>query len=195
MLLCEVASLRSTSDPRLRSIVLSTSPFGLRKTSRPMGFFARQIAPSGPRGWGWPRQEETFQLHLKWGSSTVVVWDIPLIGLGDIMYWSWGLGTLVQRAPEAPRGPERRKDGNIMPTTVVKEYDAHIDIKKRVTLRGAEAEYYAVRMFDDGHIVLEPRVLVPPEMISKRTLKMLDTAAANFKKGKVSKPIDLDRYL
>ncbi len=82
-----------------------------------------------------------------------------------------------------------------MLTTVVKEYDAHIDIKKRVTLRGAEAEYYAVRMFDDGHIVLEPRVLVPPEMISKRTLKMLDTAAANFKKGKVSKPIDLDRYL
>jgi len=82
-----------------------------------------------------------------------------------------------------------------MPTTVVKEYDAHIDIKKRVTLRGAEAEYYAVRMFDDGHIVLEPRVLVPPEMISKRTLKMLDKAAANFKKGKVSKPIDLDRYL
>ena len=82
-----------------------------------------------------------------------------------------------------------------MLTTVVKEYDAHIDIKKRVTLRGAEAEYYAVRMFDDGHIVLEPRVLVPPEMISKRTLKMLDKAAANFKKGKVSKPIDLDRYL
>ncbi len=82
-----------------------------------------------------------------------------------------------------------------MQSAVVKEYDAHLDMKKRVTLRGAEAEYYAVRMFDDGHIVLEPRVLVPPEMISKRTLKMLDKAAANFKKGKVSKPIDLDRYL
>jgi hypothetical protein len=82
-----------------------------------------------------------------------------------------------------------------MQTAVVKEYDAHLDMKKRVTLRGAEAEYYAVRMFEDGHIVLEPRVLVPPEMISKRSLKMLDKAAANFKKGKVSKPIDLDRYL
>ena len=82
-----------------------------------------------------------------------------------------------------------------MQTAVVKEYDAHLDMKKRVTLRGAQAEYYAVRMFDDGHIVLEPRVLVPPEMISKRTLKMLDKAATNFKKGNVSKPIDLDRYL
>ena len=82
-----------------------------------------------------------------------------------------------------------------MQNTVIKEYDAHLDMKKRVTLRGAEAEYYAVRMFEDGHIVLEPRVLVPPEMLSKRTLKMLDKAAMNFKKGKVSKPIDLDRYL
>lgn len=82
-----------------------------------------------------------------------------------------------------------------MSVTLVKEYDAHLDVKKRVTLRGAEAEYYAVRMFNDGHIVLEPRVLVPPEMISKRTLRMLDKAAVNFKKGNVSKPIDLDRYL
>jgi hypothetical protein len=82
-----------------------------------------------------------------------------------------------------------------MSVTLVKEYDAHLDMKKRVTLRGAEAEYYAVRMFDDGRIVLEPRVLVPPDMISKRTLKMLDKAATNFKNGKVSKPIDLDRYL
>ncbi|MDE0837658.1 MAG: hypothetical protein OSB41_01260 [Kiritimatiellae bacterium] len=82
-----------------------------------------------------------------------------------------------------------------MSVTVVKEYDAHLDMKKRVTLRGAEAEYYAVRMFDDGRIVLEPRVLVPPDMVSKRTLKVLDKAAKNFKKGNVSEPIDLDRYL
>ena len=82
-----------------------------------------------------------------------------------------------------------------MSTAVVKEYDAHLDMKKRITLRGAEAEYYAVRLFDDGHILLEPRVLVPPDVVSKRTLRMLDRAAENFKKGKVSEPIDLDRYL
>ena len=82
-----------------------------------------------------------------------------------------------------------------MNATVVKEYGAHLDVKKRVTLRGAEAEHYAVRMFADGRILLEPRVLVPPEAVSKKTLRMLDKAAGNFRKGKVSAPIDLDRYL
>lgn len=82
-----------------------------------------------------------------------------------------------------------------MSTTIVKEYDAHLDNKRRITLRGVRAEYFAVRMFDDGRIVLNPRVLVPPEAVSKRTLRMLDRAAANFKEGKVSDPIDLDRYL
>jgi len=82
-----------------------------------------------------------------------------------------------------------------MSATVIKEYDAHLDAKKRVTLRGTEVQYYAVKMFSDGRVMLEPRVLVPPEAISKRTLKMLDRAARNFKRGKVSEPIDLDRYL
>ena len=79
--------------------------------------------------------------------------------------------------------------------TVIKEYDAHLDPKKRIKLRGAEVQYYAVKMFSDGRVMLEPRVLVPPEVISKRTLKMLDRAARNYRKGKVSEPIDLDRYL
>ena len=82
-----------------------------------------------------------------------------------------------------------------MKPTVIKEYDAHLDVKKRITLREAVAEYYAVQMFDDGRIMLEPRVLVPPETVSKRTLKMMDKAAMNFKNGKVSTPIDLDKYL
>lgn len=82
-----------------------------------------------------------------------------------------------------------------MKPVVIKEYDAHLDVKKRITLREAGAEYYAVKMFDDGCIMLEPRVLVPPETVSKRTLKMLDKAAMNFKNGKVSAPIDIDKYL
>ena len=80
-------------------------------------------------------------------------------------------------------------------SAVVKEYDAHLDAKNRLTLRGADVEYYSVKLFDDGHVVLEPRVLVPPEAVSKKTLKMMDKAAKNLKKGKVSKPIDLDKYL
>jgi len=82
-----------------------------------------------------------------------------------------------------------------MNPAVVKEYDAHLDVKKRITLRGAEAEYYAVRLFEDGHILLEPRVLVPPEAVSRKTLRMLDATAKSFKKGEASNPIDLDRYL
>ena len=100
----------------------------------------------------------------------------------------------VLETSEARWGPEIRK-GKSMNTKVVKEYDAHLDMKKRITLRGANTEYFAVRMFNDGHILLEPRVLVPPETVSKKTLRMLDQSAGNFKKGKVSEQIDLDRYL
>lgn len=82
-----------------------------------------------------------------------------------------------------------------MSTDVVKEYEAHLDTKNRITIRGAESEYYAVKTFRDGRILLEPRVLVPPESVSKRALKMLDRSAKNFTRGKVSKPIDLDPYL
>ncbi|MGA0332431.1 MAG: hypothetical protein ACO3N7_00400 [Kiritimatiellia bacterium] len=82
-----------------------------------------------------------------------------------------------------------------MNAVVVKEYDAHLDAKKRVTLRGAQTDYYAVKVFSDGRVVMEPRVLVSPEMISKRSLKMLEGSVKNFKAGKVSDPIDLDAYL
>jgi hypothetical protein len=82
-----------------------------------------------------------------------------------------------------------------MSISVVKEYNAHIDAKKRITLRGCEAEYYSVKLLNDGRIMLEPRVLVPPEAVSKRTLKMLDKSAKNLKNCVVSDPIDLDKYL
>ena len=82
-----------------------------------------------------------------------------------------------------------------MSPTLVKEYDAHLDSKKRVTLRGASTDYYAVKVFSDGRVMMEPRVLVAPEEVSKRALKMLDKSAKNFKAGKVSDPIDLDQYV
>ncbi len=82
-----------------------------------------------------------------------------------------------------------------MSATLVKEYETHLDTKKRITIRGAECEYYAVKTFSDGHVLLEPRVLVPPDAVSKRTLKMMDKSAKNYKRGKVSEPIELDGYL
>lgn len=76
----------------------------------------------------------------------------------------------------------------------VSEYDAKIDVKKRLTLRGAQYGHYHVKEFQDGRIVLEPRELVKPFTVSRRTLKMMDSSMANMKKGLVSDPIDLSAF-
>lgn len=76
----------------------------------------------------------------------------------------------------------------------VKEYDAKMDTKKRVTLRGATYEHYHVEEYSDGKIVLEPRELVKPIEVSKRTLATMDASMKNLKKGKASKPVDLSAF-
>jgi hypothetical protein len=76
----------------------------------------------------------------------------------------------------------------------VKEYDTRIDLKKRVTIRGALYDHYHVTEFDDGRIVLEPRELVVPLELSKRSLAMMDAAMVNLKAGKVSAPVDLSAF-
>lgn len=76
----------------------------------------------------------------------------------------------------------------------VKEYDARMDMKKRVTLRGAKYGNYHVQEYPDGKIVLEPRELVAPFEVSRNTLGMMDSAMANVKKGKASKPVDLSSF-
>lgn len=72
-----------------------------------------------------------------------------------------------------------------------KIYDVHIDSKKRVTLRGAKYEYYNVREFENGCIMLEPRELIVPEDLSARTLEVMDQSIKNFKLGNISEPVDL----
>jgi len=81
-----------------------------------------------------------------------------------------------------------------MTTSVLNQYTAHLDAKKRLTIRGAWAEFFAVQVFDDGHVVLKPRVLVDPAAISRRTLRMMDHSAANLKKQKASPAINLEKY-
>jgi len=76
----------------------------------------------------------------------------------------------------------------------VKEYDARIDMKKRVTLRGAKYANYHVQEYPNGRIVLEPRELVAPFEVSRNTLGMMDSAMENIKKGKASKPVDLSAF-
>lgn len=76
----------------------------------------------------------------------------------------------------------------------LKDYTVHIDDKKRVTLRGAKYRYYNVKEYENGCIILEPRELEVPKTISVKTLKAMDEAVANFKKGDVSEPIDLSDF-
>ena len=78
--------------------------------------------------------------------------------------------------------------------TAVKEYDANMDSKKRITLRNALFEYYHVEEYEDGRIVLEPRELVAPFQISEKSLAMMDESMENLKKGKVSPAIDLSAF-
>lgn len=77
---------------------------------------------------------------------------------------------------------------------LVKDYTVHIDSKKRVTLRNAAYQYYHVKEYNNGCIMLEPRVLTVPETLSERTLSDMDQAVANFKLGKVSSPVDLSDF-
>ncbi len=72
-----------------------------------------------------------------------------------------------------------------------KEYTVHIDSKKRVTLRGALYQYYNVKEYENGCILLEPRELTVPDSVSSKTVKDMDKAINNFKKGKVSEMVDL----
>ena len=81
-----------------------------------------------------------------------------------------------------------------MQNLAIKSYDAKIDSKKRITLRNASFEYFHVEEYNDGRIILEPRVLQKPFEVSSNTLKMMDKSMENFAKGEVSAPIDLSSF-
>ena len=69
------------------------------------------------------------------------------------------------------------------------------DAKNRISLRGAKVKYFHVRALSDGGYLLQPRVLVPPDAIPPRTLKMLERSVAQLKRGKASAPVDLTAFL
>ena len=73
----------------------------------------------------------------------------------------------------------------------LKNYDAKLDSKKRITIRNPKYEYYHVTEQADGVVVLEPRELVDPFTISKNTFESMKEDAENLKKGIVSDPIKL----
>ena len=88
----------------------------------------------------------------------------------------------------------RKTTGITKKVSVINDYDVAADAKNRISLRGAKAKYFHVKALSNGAYMLEPRVLVPPDAIPAKTLKMLDRSVSNLKKGKVSAPIDLSLY-
>ena len=61
-----------------------------------------------------------------------------------------------------------------------KEYNVHLDNKKRVTLHGALYQYYNVKEYENGCIMLVPRELTVPDTISARTLKDMENVCGNL---------------
>lgn len=78
-----------------------------------------------------------------------------------------------------------------MEAVATADYTTHLDAKNRLTIRGAKYDYYQVKEYENGCILLEPRELKRPAMLSKKTLNMMDESIRNLKLGKVSKPLDL----
>lgn len=76
----------------------------------------------------------------------------------------------------------------------IKEYDAKVDSKKRLTLRESRYEYYHVQHYSDGSIMLQPRVLVEPLYVSEKSLEMMDSSVDHLKNGKAGKAVDLSRF-
>lgn len=77
---------------------------------------------------------------------------------------------------------------------LTRTYDAKVDTKHRITLRSARFEYYNVKEFQDGSILLEPRELAAPFRVSAATLAMMDSAIEGLKQGDVSDPVDLSDF-
>ncbi|MBR1454854.1 MAG: hypothetical protein IJ593_09485 [Lachnospiraceae bacterium] len=76
--------------------------------------------------------------------------------------------------------------------TIVKQYDAKVDSKKRITLRDAKYDYYSVTTYDDGSVSLEPKMLVSNKTISTehilKTVEMIRKQA--IKNGTANMTLD-----
>jgi hypothetical protein len=78
--------------------------------------------------------------------------------------------------------------------TIVEDYDVAADAKKRISLRSAKTKYFHVKELSNGCFYLEPRVLVPPQAVSARSLEMLDKSAVNLNKALTDKKEKFDSH-
>jgi hypothetical protein len=57
------------------------------------------------------------------------------------------------------------------------------------------AQYYEIKVTQSEEIILRPRALVDPrEVISRRTLEVLDEAMINLHQARAGEPIDLASF-
>jgi hypothetical protein len=82
-----------------------------------------------------------------------------------------------------------------MATQVLKEYDAKLDTKRRCVIHGLRSfNRYHVRVYADGTVQMQPRVLASPQELSANTLRMLYGSIKNLKKGKAGAAVDFAKY-
>jgi hypothetical protein len=73
---------------------------------------------------------------------------------------------------------------------VVAELEVKKDARNRVTLPASSTfAHYLVRLFEDGHVEMYPRVLADPT-VSLRTLRDMDASMAHLAAGKAGAPVD-----
>ena len=69
---------------------------------------------------------------------------------------------------------------------VIAELDVKKDARNRVTLPASSTfAHYLVRVFEDGHVEMYPRVLADPT-VSLRTLRDMDASMAHMAAGKAA---------
>lgn len=73
---------------------------------------------------------------------------------------------------------------------------AKVDDKRRITLPKMRlSRYYEIVVAQNEEIILKPRALVDPrEVISKKTLEVLDESMSHLQQGRVGAPIDLSAF-
>ena len=76
----------------------------------------------------------------------------------------------------------------------VREYDAKLDSRRRITLRRAQYPFFHVREYEDGRILLEPRELTEPFRISPEDLETLEKAIEEIDNGYEPQVFDLSAW-
>ena len=78
--------------------------------------------------------------------------------------------------------------------TLVREYDAKMDSRRRITLRNGKYPFFHVLEYADGRIILEPRELTEPFRISPEDLQALDKAIEEIDNGYEPQVFDLSAW-